>query len=132
MSLKVSICHQGLRVVSCRVILDVPGELVAYACRGCWLAAHRREIGPWEGTRRLVCCYQALFVLAWFRDKRDIRRLGAGFGLGRCVAYRYLSEGIDVLAAQAPDLREALVHAVEDGLSYLTWTGRSSSPTGAC
>ena len=45
--------------------------------------AHRREIGTREGTRRLGCCTQALFALAWFRDKRDIPRLGRGFGLAQ-------------------------------------------------
>ena len=32
---------------------------------------------------------QAVFALAWFRDRPDIRRLGAGFGISRATAYRY-------------------------------------------
>ena len=44
-------------------------------------AARRRQIGTRKGTRRLGCYKQAVFRLAWFRDKGDIRRLGAGFGL---------------------------------------------------
>ena len=65
------------------------------------LASHRREIGTRKGTRRLGCFRQALFGLAWFRDKGDIRRLGAGFGLSQSTAYRYLDEVIGVLAARA-------------------------------
>jgi len=75
-------------------------------------------------TCKLGCYKQALFVLAWFWDKGDIRRLGAGFGLRQSTAYRYLNEGIDVLAARAPDLREALEQAVEDGLAYLILDGK--------
>ena len=89
----------------------------------CWVPGQTRSTR--KGTRKLGCYKQALFVLAWFRDKGDIRRLGAGFGLGQSTAYRYLNEGIDVLAAQAPDLREALGQAVEDGLAYLTPDGKA-------
>jgi hypothetical protein len=49
-----------------------------------------------------------LFALAWFRDTGDIRRLGAGFGLPQSTAYRYLDEVIEVLAARAPGLRDAM------------------------
>ena len=41
------------------------------------LAAHRREIGTRDGTRALTCWKQAVFILAWFRHRPDIRRLGA-------------------------------------------------------
>jgi len=82
-------------------------------------------------TCKLGCYKQALFVLAWFWDKGDIRRLGAGFGLRQSTAYRYLNEGIDVLAARAPDLREALKQAVEDGLAYLILDGKVAA-AGRC
>jgi hypothetical protein len=45
------------------------------------LADHRREIGTRDGTRALTCWKQAVFTLAWFRDRPDIRRLGQGFGI---------------------------------------------------
>jgi hypothetical protein len=66
-------------VVSYRVMLDVPGDLIWFVSR--LLAVRRREIGMRKGTRRLSCYRQALFALAWFRDKGDIPRLGRGFGL---------------------------------------------------
>ena len=44
------------------------------------LAAHRREIGTRDGTCALTCWKQAVFTLAWFGDRPDIRRLGQGSG----------------------------------------------------
>jgi hypothetical protein len=91
-------------------MLDVPRELVLFVSG--LLAAHRREIGTRKGTRRLGCYRQALFALAWFRDKGDIPRPGRGFGLPQSTASRYLDEvNIEVLAARAPGLREQLERA---------------------
>jgi hypothetical protein len=87
------------------------------------LAGHRREIGTRNGTRALTCWKQAVFTLAWFRDRPDIRRLGAGFGISQATAYRYKDEAVEVLAAKAPALREALENAVEQGLPYLILDG---------
>ena len=50
------------------------------------------------------------------------RRLGAGFGISQATAYRYKDEAVEVLAAKAPSLREALERAVEQGFaSYPGW-----------
>ena len=73
-------------MVSYRVMLDVPKDLIWFVSR--LLAARRREIGTRKGTRRLGCYKQALFALAWFRDKGDIARLGRGFELAQSTAYR--------------------------------------------
>jgi len=64
-------------LITYRVSLDVPRELVLFVSL---LARHRKEIGTQKNTRRLGCYRQALFVLAWYWDKTDIPRLGAGFG----------------------------------------------------
>ena len=69
---------------------------------------------PGRGPR-LGCYRQALFGLAWFRDKGDIPRLGRGFGLAQSTAYRYLDEVIGVLAARAPGLQEQLQRALAGG-----------------
>ena len=108
-------------MLSYRVILDVPLPLVVFVSR--LLAAHRREIGTRDGTRALTCWKQAVFALAWFRDRPDIRRLGQGFGISQATAYRYKDEAVEVLAAKAPTLREALEKAVEQGLPYLILDG---------
>ena len=52
----------------------MPGELILFVSR--LLARHRKETGTRKNTRSLSFCRQALFVLAWYRDKADIPRLG--------------------------------------------------------
>ena len=108
-------------MLSYRVMLDVPLQLAVFVAR--LLAAYRREIGTRRGTRALTCWKQAVFVLAWFRDRPDIPRLGNGFGISQATAYRYLDEAITVLAARAPGLREALEKAQQQGLPYLILDG---------
>jgi hypothetical protein len=103
------------------VALDVPKELVAYVVH--LLRAERARRGTRAGTRALTCTGQALFVLAWFRDQPNVTRLGRGFGLSQATAYRYLAEGIAVLAAQAPDLHQALERAKALGLPHLILDG---------
>ena len=85
-------------MLSYRVTLDVSFQLALFVSR--LLAEHRREIGTRAGTRALTCRKQAVFALAWFRDRPDIRRLGQGFGISQATAYRYQDEAIDVLAAR--------------------------------
>ena len=109
-------------MVSYRVMLDVPRDLIWFVSG--LLAVRRREIGTRRGTRRLGCYRQALFALAWFRDKGDIPRLGRGFGLPQSTAYRYLDEVIEVLAARAPGLREQLERALAEGVPYLILDGK--------
>jgi hypothetical protein len=102
-------------------MLDVPVHLVLLVAR--LLAAHRREIGTRRGTRALSTWRQAVFALAWFRDRPDVARLGKGSGISQATAYRYLDEAITVLAARAPALREALERAREEGLPDLILDG---------
>src|SRR3954465_7897223 len=97
---------RGLHVIAYSAMLDVPRELVRHLAR--LLAAERRALGTRRGTRALTCFYQALLILIWFRKHEDATLLGAGFGISRATAYRYLAEGITVLAARRPDLHEAL------------------------
>jgi hypothetical protein len=104
-----------------RVALDVPLPLLIKVSD--LLKQHREEIGTRDGTRALTCFQQAKFILAWFRDKPDIRRLGQGSGISQATAYRYKDEGIEVLKAEAPDLHEALEKAAEQGLPYVILDG---------
>ena len=77
-------------MIAYRAMLDVPRELVAYLSR--LLTAERRARGTRRRTRKLTCWYQALMVLVWFRKGEDKTLLGAGFGISRATAYRYLAE----------------------------------------
>jgi hypothetical protein len=109
-------------VPSYRVMLDVPRDLIWFVSG--LLSARRRSIGTRKKTRKLGCYRQAVFGLAWFRDKGSIPRLGAGFGLSQATAYRYLDEVIEVLAEQAPGLREALERALAEGTPYVILDGK--------
>jgi DDE superfamily endonuclease len=109
-------------VLSYRVTLDVPFQLVVFV--SALLAEHRREIGTPAGSRALTCGKQAVFALAWFRDRPHIPRLGKGFGISQATAYRYITEAITVLAAKAPSLHQALEKARELGLAYLILDGK--------
>jgi len=108
-------------LIAYRAMLDVPTELVRYLAG--LLRAERRRRGTRKGTRAASCWRQAVFVLAWFRKMDDIELLGAGFGLSRATAYRYQAEGVDVLAAQAPDLAEALERVKDEGWAYVILDG---------
>lgn len=102
-------------------ICDVPIETLDYLTG--LLHRHRRthDLRPFQraGTART----QAKLVLRWFRDNTRVINLGRDHGLSQATAYRYLHEGIDVLAAQAPDLHETLAKAQSDRLPYLTLDG---------
>lgn len=109
-------------MVAYPAMLDVSRELIGYVAG--LLRTERKARGTRKGTRRLTCWVQAVFVIAWFRDKPNITRHGHAFGLSQATAYRYLHEGIDVLAGQAPSLHEALARAGGDGWAHLELDGK--------
>lgn len=70
------------------------------------LREHRRRIG--SRWRRLPVGRQALPVLAHLRNGATYAQLAAGFEIGTSTVYRYIVEAIDVRAALAPTLAEAM------------------------
>ncbi|MQA62356.1 MAG: IS5/IS1182 family transposase [Actinophytocola sp.] len=103
-------------------MLDVSRELALQVSH--LLAAQRRRRGTRKGTRALACFRQAVLGLRWFRQHADITALGRDHGISRATAYRYVDEVIEVLAAQAPDLHDALLHAKEEGVAYVILDGK--------
>ncbi|GAA0965159.1 hypothetical protein GCM10009555_003980 [Acrocarpospora macrocephala] len=87
------------------------------------LHAERRRRGTRRGRRSLGCFAQAVLVLRWFLDGTRIRQLAVDHGIGRKTVYRYLHEGIDLLAAHAPGLRTALDAATRAGLTHVNLDG---------
>src|SRR5215211_8274323 len=87
------------------------------------LTAERRRRGTRSRRRALGCYRQAVLVLRWFCDGTRLAQLAADNRIGRSTAYRYLHEGIKVLAAAAPGLRGALLAARAAGHSHLTVDG---------
>ncbi|WP_199565767.1 transposase family protein [Spongiactinospora rosea] len=76
-----------------------------------------------KGSRALTCFWQAVLILRRFRGERDIPKLGRDHAISRATAYRYIHEGTQALAAQAPDLHQALDRARADGLPFLILDG---------
>ncbi|MFI7406006.1 transposase family protein [Streptomyces sp. NPDC049541] len=70
------------------------------------LRRHRRVIG--SRWRRLGAGRQALLTLAHLRVGHPYAQLAAGFGVGTTTAYRYVTEAVDLLAALAPALADAV------------------------
>lgn len=70
------------------------------------LAGHRRQIGSrWH---RLTCGRQALVVPAHLRCGDTYARLAAGFRVGIATVHRYIRKAVDLLAARAPSLEQAM------------------------
>jgi DDE superfamily endonuclease/Helix-turn-helix of DDE superfamily endonuclease len=70
------------------------------------LRQRRSELG--SRWRRLPAGRQALLVLAHLRKGETYIALASGFGVGTTTVFRYVREGLDVLAAVAPTLDQAL------------------------
>ena len=74
--------------------------------------------GRW---RRLPAHEQALMTLAHLRNGDTLARLAVGFAVSVTTVWRYLREAVDLLAADAADLAEAvrrasrLAYAILDG-----------------
>ncbi|MFJ3673595.1 transposase family protein [Streptomyces sp. NPDC090106] len=108
---------KGALLVPYPATLDVPHELVEHVS---WLLhGHRRTRNTrW---RKLGCFDQALLTLVHLRKNETFAQLGAGFGISQATAWRYVDEALEVLAAWAPGLHEALTalgegdHVIVDG-----------------
>src|SRR3954452_21526839 len=70
------------------------------------LRQRRSAIG--SRWRRLSAGEQALLVLAHLNKGETYTALAAGFGVGTTTVFRYIREGVDVLATVAPTLNQAL------------------------
>ncbi|GAA5772552.1 IS5 family transposase ISRhosp9 [Streptosporangium roseum] len=101
--------------------LDVPRHVVDYLSR--LLAAHRRRIGTPRGSRALGPFHQAVLVLRWLRERGCVHCLARDVGVSQATGYRYLHEGIDVLAEQAPNLHEVLERCRREGMSHVILDG---------
>lgn len=70
------------------------------------LREHRRVLGT--RCRRLSAGRQALLALAHLRNGQPYAKLAAGFGIGTTTVHRYVNEAVELLAALAPTLAEAM------------------------
>jgi DDE superfamily endonuclease len=109
-------------VIAYRATLDVPRELVLFVAK--LLLAERRRRGTPRGSRALTCFWEAVLALRWFRDRTCPGALARDHGISRATAYRYVDEVIEVLAEQAPDLRQALERAKDQEFSHVILDGK--------
>jgi hypothetical protein len=107
--------------VTYTAVLPVAEDTVQFV--SALLAADRRKRRTRPRRRALGCYRQAVLILRWFLDGTRLAQLAADNAIGRSTAYRYLHEGIDILAAAAPGLRGALLAARAAGHPHVTVDG---------
>jgi hypothetical protein len=66
---------------------------------------------------------QVLLVLRWLRHRADLHTLAGDTGVSDATAYRYLHEGLQVIAGHAPDLHDVAAAAHAAGTAYLCLDG---------
>jgi DDE superfamily endonuclease len=108
-------------VIAYSATLDVPEEAATLLVE--LLVAERLRRGTGVGARAATCRQQAILVLRWFRDDADMKILAADTRVSIATGYRYLHEGIDALAAQAPDLHDVLAAGKAAGWTHVTLDG---------
>ena len=111
----------GPHVITYSATLDVP-EATATLLTDL-LIAERRRRGTGRGARAASAREQALLVLRWFREDADMKILARDLTVSVATGYRYLHEGIDVLAAQTPDLHAVLAAGKAAGWTHVTLDG---------
>jgi hypothetical protein len=108
-------------VITYSATLDVPAETATLVTE--LLVAERLRCGTPIGSRAASCRDQAILVLRWFREDTGMPTLARDAGVSLATGYRYLHEGIDVLAAQAPDLHDVLEAGKAAGWTHVTLDG---------
>jgi len=106
-------------VLSCPAALPLSAPTLT--CAAGVIRRHRTKIG--SAWRKLNPGRQALLVLAYLRTGDTFAELAAGFGIGTATAWRYVTETTALLAARAPQLRQALTSAKNAGHAYVVIDG---------
>ena len=101
--------------------LEARRETVDFLTR--LLHQRRCAVGTRSGTRALGPFWHAVLALRWFLDNTRVRQLAADNAISTSTAYDYLQEAIDVLAAIAPCVHDALLAAKAAGATHLNLGG---------
>jgi DDE superfamily endonuclease len=107
--------------VTYTAVLPIGEPVVARLAR--LLDAERARRGTRPRRRALGSWRHAVLVLRWFLDAARVDQLARDNEIGISTAYRYLHEGIDVLAAVAPGLHGAMLAARAAGHSHVHLDG---------
>jgi DDE superfamily endonuclease len=111
----------GPHVITYSATLDVPEETATLLTD--LLVAERLRRGTGVGARAASARDQAVLVLRWFREDTPVPTLARDAGVSTATGYRYLHEGINILAAHAPDLHSVLEAGSAEGWSHVTVDG---------
>ena len=84
-----------------------------------WVARHRRRPRTRPAQRAGTVHSQVILVLRWLRHRLDLRLLARDAGVSIATAYRYVHEGLDVIAVHAPALADVLNRVHAAGLAFL-------------
>ena len=115
----ISLIDQGLLMLFYRAALPLSRKTLAFVAR--IIRRHRAAIGSlW---RKLDPGRQSLLVLACLRKGETFADLAAGFGVGVATAWRYVNETVELLAARAPKLRQAVRDAEKAWYAYVILDG---------
>jgi hypothetical protein len=87
------------------------------------LYQRRCQLGTRAGARALSPFKHAVMALRWFMDNTRVRQLAADNVIGKSTAYDYVHEAIDVLAALAPCVHDALAAAKASGATHVNLDG---------
>ena len=102
-----------------RAALPLSSRTLNYAAA--IIRRHLKAIG--SRWRKLNPGQEALLVLAYLRKGETFGELAAGFGIGTATAWRYVNEVVELLAARAPKLRQAVRDAKRAGHAYVIIDG---------
>ncbi len=64
-----------------------------------------------------------MLILRWFRERGCVHCLARDAGISQATGYRYLHEGIAVLAEKAPDLHQVLDRCRGEGMPHVILDG---------
>ncbi|MFD7705258.1 transposase family protein [Streptomyces caelestis] len=102
-------------------VLDVSRTTAEFLAR--LLQQHHGRLGTRNNTRTLGPFKQAVLILRWFVDGTRVTQLARDNGVSTPTSYRYLHEGLTVLADHALDLATALERAVVAGYTHRNLDG---------
>jgi hypothetical protein len=89
------------------------------------------ELRTRAGRRALDVWRQAVLVCRWFADGTRVKQLARDNRIGLSTCYRYLEEGMNVLAAALPNLQNVLLAAKMAGYQHIMIDG-TLIPTDRC
>ena len=113
------ITPRGFCMLFYRAALPLSSRTLNYAAG--LIRRHLKAAG--SRWRKLNPGQEALLVLAYLRKGETFEHLAAGFGIGRTTAWRYVNETVELLAARAPKLRQAVRDAKRAGHAYVILDG---------